>query len=158
MVTKFHLLLALAWTTIFAVLISFNYICQTTYIHNLAINYRPEYESAIASFSMSNPLSFCWANEMWGYAILGVATWLTAGYYRRRSKFVRGLLITNGILSLGSAVWTIVDIGWVMTRFGILCYVVWNILMIALVIAIYYQAKRGLNHRKIAHHESPIHN
>jgi len=54
---KFHLFLSVAWTIIFATLICFNYICQITFVHNLALNYKPEYDYAISIFSMSNPLS-----------------------------------------------------------------------------------------------------
>jgi hypothetical protein len=36
----------------------------------MALFYKPEYDAAISAFSMSNPMSFCRANEMWGYAIL----------------------------------------------------------------------------------------
>lgn len=134
---KFHLLVSLCWTIIFCSLISFNYICQTTFIHNLALNYKPEYEFAISTFSMSNPMSFCWANEMWGYAFLGIATWLMAGYYRNKNSFIRSLLITNGIVSLTGAIWTITDVSWVMTTVGLVAYFAWNVLMIALMILIY---------------------
>ena len=36
---KFKLLLGLSFSVVFSGLISFNYICQTTFIRNLAINY-----------------------------------------------------------------------------------------------------------------------
>ena len=139
---KFHLLLSLAWTTIFAVLISFNYICQTTFVHNLAVHYKPEYDSAISIFSMSNPLSFCWANEMWGYAFLGIATLLMSGYYRDKNNLIRLLLIVNGIVSLMSAIWTIVDVSWLMTTAGLISYFAWNVLMIVLMIMIYNYSKK----------------
>lgn len=139
---KFHLLVALGWTIVFCTLISFNYICQTTFVRNLALHYTPEHDAAIAAFSMSNPLSFCWANEMWGYAFLGIATLLMAGYYRDRNNVIRVLLIANGIVSVGSAVWTIVDINWVMTTAGLIAYFVWNVLMIVLMIMIYGDSKK----------------
>lgn len=139
-IVKFHLLVALGWTIAFFTLIAFNYICQTTFVHNLALHYQPEYDLAIASFSMANPLSFCWANEMWGYAFLGVATWLMAGYYQ--SAFIRFLLIVNGVVSILSAVWTIIDVQWVMSPFGLIGYFLWNILMIVMMIAIYRSAKK----------------
>jgi hypothetical protein len=138
---KFHLLIALGWTVVFCTLISFNYICQTTFVHNLALNYKPEYDSAISTFSMTNPLSFCWANEMWGYAFLGIATWLTAGYYRDKNNFIRVLLIANGIVSLFSAIWTIIDVSWVMTTIGLVSYFAWNVLMIVMMIMIYRHSR-----------------
>lgn len=134
---KFHLLLSLAWTTAFAALIFFNYICQTTYIHNLALHYKPVDDIAIATFSMANPLSLCWAIEMWGYGFLGVATWLMSGYYRNRNKTIRFFLMLNGIVSLLSPVYTVIDVRWVMTTCGLIAYFVWNVLMITLLVLIY---------------------
>ncbi|MBK9985156.1 MAG: hypothetical protein IPP15_22825 [Saprospiraceae bacterium] len=154
--TKFHLLVSLGWTIVFCGLISFNYIGQTTFVHNLAVHYRPEYDSAIAMFSMSNPMSFCWANEMWGYAILGIATLLMAGYYRNKSNVIRGLLIANGVISMMSALWTIVDVSWVMSPFGLVAYFTWNVLMILMMILIYKHSKivpvrNTNNHRQFSH-------
>ncbi|MBK8424844.1 MAG: hypothetical protein IPL27_02170 [Lewinellaceae bacterium] len=91
---------------------------------------------------MSNPLSFCWANELWGYALLGVATWLMAGYYQHTSNFIRWLLISNGVVSIGSALWTIIDVDWVMKPVGLVAYFVWNVLMIVMMISIYLFSKK----------------
>lgn len=139
---KFHLLIAFGWTIVFCALISFNYICQTTFVHNLALHYKPEYDAAISMFSMSNPLSFCWANEMWGYALLGIATLLMSGYYQHKSNFIRWLLISNGIVSIGSALWTIIDVNWVMKTAGLVAYFIWNVLMIVMMILIYRFSKK----------------
>lgn len=139
---KFHLLVSLGWTIVFCTLVSFNYICQTTFVHNLALHYKPEYDAAISMFSMSNPLSFCWANEMWGYAFLGIATWLMAGYYRDKNNVIRWLLILNGVVSLISVIWTIADVNWVMTTTGLICYFGWNVLMIAIMLMIYRSSKK----------------
>ena len=62
---KFHLLLSLLWTTAFAALIFFNYVCQTTFIRHLALNYTVQNDYIIATFSMANPMSLSWAVEMW---------------------------------------------------------------------------------------------
>lgn len=139
---RFQLSLAFASTIIFCVLISFNYICQTTFIHNLATHFKPEYEPAIAMFTMSNPLSFCWANEMWGYGFLGVSTWLMSTYYSDKSKIIYTLLILNGILSVVSVAWTIIDINWVMSKIGLVLYFAWNVLMILIMVFIYYHSNR----------------
>jgi hypothetical protein len=139
---KFHLLVAFGWTIAFFTLIAFNYICQTTFIHNMAVHYKSEFDFAISTFSMSNPLSFCWANEMWGYAFLGIATWLMSGYYTDKSFSIRILLISNGILSLLSAIWTIIDVNWMMTTIGYIGYFIWNILMITLMIKIFSYSRK----------------
>lgn len=133
---KRNLLLAFALTIIFCTLIAFNYICQTTFLHNLVANYTPDYDSLIAGFTMSNPSSFCWANEMWGYGALGVANWLTSGYYKDRSHLIYWLLIANGVISLISPVWTIIDAQWVSTTLGFVLFLQWNVLMIVLMIMI----------------------
>lgn len=138
---KFQLLIAFGSTTVFCALILFNYICQTTFVRNLALFYKPEYDAAISTFSMANPMSFCWANEMWGYALLGVATWLMSGYYQDKSNFIRSLLILNGIVSVVSALWTVIDVNWVMTSAGLVGYFAWNILMIVMMISIYRDSK-----------------
>jgi len=139
---KFHLLVSLCWTIVFSALISFNYICQTTFVHNLALRYNKEYDSSIAAFSMSNPLSFCWANEMWGYGFLGIATLLMSGYYSGKNKTIRFLLITNCFMSLLSVGLTIANINWVMTTGGLTCYFAWNVLMILLMVLIERQARK----------------
>lgn len=133
---KFQALLSLSFTIIFSALISFNYICQTTFVRNLVLNYQPEFDVAISTFSMVNPLSFCWANEMWGYAFLGIATWLMASYYHNRSELLRTLLRINGIVSIGSALFTIIDVSWVMTTAGFVLYFAWNVLMIVMMLVI----------------------
>lgn len=138
---RFHLLFALGWTIVFCTLISFNYICQISFVRNLAVNYRPEHDVAIATFSMANPLSFCWANEMWGYAFLGISTWLTASYYANQNNLIRILMIANGILSLASAISTIIGVGWIMTTAGLVAYILWNLLMIFMMVAIYQNNK-----------------
>jgi hypothetical protein len=140
--TKFHLLVGLGWTIAFFALISFNYISQTTFIRHLALNYRPEYDSAIAGFSMVNPLSFCWAIEIWGYGFLGVATWLTSGYYRGKNDLIRILLITNGVASITSVVITILDMNWLLTSIGLISYFAWNVLMMMLMILIYSYTRK----------------
>jgi hypothetical protein len=138
---KFHLLLSLLWTTAFAALIFFNYICQTTFIRHLALNYNAQNDSIIATFSMANPMSLSWAVEMWGYGILGVATLLMAGYYKEKNKMIGWLLILNGIVSIATVVFTIADINWVLTTAGLVAYMFWNVLMIVLMAMIYRQSK-----------------
>jgi len=139
---RFHQLLAFGFTIVFFALISFNYICQTTFVRHLALNYKPDYDPVISSFSMANPLSFCWANEIWGYGFLGVATWLNAGYYSRTSNIIRTLLIANGVVSIATVVFTVIDTNWLLTPLGLGAYIIWNVLMIVLMILIYSYTRR----------------
>lgn len=140
---KFNLLVSVGWTIVFCALISFNYISQITFIRHLALNYKPEYDSSIFMFSMSNPLSFCWANEMWGYALLGIATWFMSGYYQDKNITIQVLLIANGIVSLVGAIGTVIDLEWLLKTSGIIAYFTWNVMMITLMILIYIDSKKN---------------
>ena len=139
---KMHILLSVIWTTIFAALIFFNYICQTTFIHHLATHYKPEYDTAIATLSMANPASLSWALEMWGYAILGVGTWLLAAFYRDKNRTIYLLLVTNGVISVFSAALFIFNNEWLLTAAGLGGYLFWNLLMAILLILIYRYSKK----------------
>jgi hypothetical protein len=139
---KMHVLLAVVWTTIFAALIFLNYICQTTFIHHLVKNYKQEYDNAIETLSMANPNSLSWAIEMWGYAILGVATWLLASFYREKNRVIYILLIANGIVSVMSAVLFVFNSQWLLTGLGLAGYMFWNFLMIILLFHIYKHSKK----------------
>jgi hypothetical protein len=138
---RFLLLVALGWTVAFFTLISFNYIIQTTFIRHLALNYKPEYDSLISGFSMANPISFCWANEIWGYGFLGVATCLMAAHYSGRNNLISALLIANGIVSVATVVFTIMDTEWLLTSIGLGAYFIWNGLMIVLMILIFNDSR-----------------
>ena len=128
-------LLAVVCTAAFTSLIFFNYICQTTFIPALLTNYRPEYATIVTTFSFANPGSLCWAMEMWGYALLGLATLLLAPVFNRSSwieKTTAWLMILNGILSIVGGFITATNLAWVMTPAGLTNYVVWNILVVVL--------------------------
>ena len=140
---KFNTLLALAWTTIFATLVFFNYICQLSFIHHLARHYKPEFDTAISTLSMANPASLSWSVEMWGYAILGVATWQLSAFYRNKSRSIYSLLIFNGIVSVLSAVLFVIDQRWLMTTTGLAGYLFWNLLMIVLLTLIFRHSKNN---------------
>ncbi|HEU5289038.1 MAG TPA: hypothetical protein VFU05_00250, partial [Cyclobacteriaceae bacterium] len=139
---RFRLLAAFGFTIAFFVIISFNYICQTTFVRQLALNYEPEYDSTIASFSMANPMSLCWAIEIWGYGFLGVATWFLSGYYSGKNRTIQILLWINGMVSIATIVLMIIDMDWLMTPIGLSAYFVWNVLMIVLMILIYNYSRK----------------
>jgi hypothetical protein len=131
----------LAFAAAFAALIFFNYVVQTTFVPALAQSRSPEAAPLIAAFALSNPRALGWAVEMWGYAVLGVATWLVAPVladHGRAGRIAAGLFVTNGPVSIVGAVWTALRPGWVMTPVGLALFAAWNLLMLvmtALVIA-----------------------
>ena len=81
---------ALGFAAAFAALIFFNYIVQTTFLPALVQGGSTENAVLISAFALSNPRALGWAIEMWGYAVLGVATWLIAPVLANRGRFGRG--------------------------------------------------------------------
>lgn len=125
---------ALIFTAAFAALISLNYIVQTTFVPSLVGHYTPARADAIASFSMSCPSSLAWGLEMWGYGVLGVATWLVAPVLRETAleRWTARLLVANGVVSIAGALGTGLYPGWVLTTAGFAAFAGWNALVIAL--------------------------
>jgi hypothetical protein len=141
---KTRALVATVLTGAFATLIFFNYINQTTFVPALARNYRPEYDALISAFSFVNPNSLCWAIEMWGYGILGLATWLAAPVFGRDGieKTARVLMTANGVFSIVGALVVSLDLNWVFTPAGLVSYAAWNVLVFALSICIVVALRR----------------
>ena len=126
---------ALALAAAFAGLIFFNYIVQTTFVPALARDYTPENGPLIAAFALSNPRALGWAIEMWGYAVLGVATWLSAPVLAdsgRLGRAAAALFVANGPVSIVGALLTALQPGWVMRPAGYALFAGWNLLMIAM--------------------------
>jgi thiol:disulfide interchange protein len=71
---------------------------------------------------------------MWGYALLGVATWLLAPIFNRSrvEKITAALMVANGVVSIIGGFVTAWSLGWVLTTPGVISYVGWNILVLAL--------------------------
>ncbi len=131
-------------------IVCINYIIQTTYIPAVVSEYTPDQAIILQSLSMANPTSLTWALEMWGYGGIGIGTWLAASYFgtTKPERFVKVLFILNGILSLFGAVWTAVDLGWVLTTPGYISFGVWNMLYLVLAIAsirVFLLRKKALN-------------
>ncbi|HEX5112732.1 MAG TPA: hypothetical protein VFV79_07790 [Saprospiraceae bacterium] len=129
--------------TIFATLVIFNYICQTTLIPHLVKDPSTMNDSMIAAFTMSNPDSLSWAIEMWGYLIMAKALWLLRGCYRNQITSLPLLFVVNLIMSIISVVWTIIDPYWVGTTLGLVLYFAWNVLMIMILVFIIRISKRN---------------
>jgi len=133
---KTYTLIALIFTAAFVPLIFFNYMNQTTFLPALARNYRPEYDVIISTFSLSNPGAMCWAIEMWGYALLGAATCFAAPVFKQNTteKVTAALMVANGIFSILGGFITAFDLSWVLTPPGIISFIVWNALVLAMAI------------------------
>jgi hypothetical protein len=128
---------AMGMTVMFCTLIFFNYITQLVFVHQMATHYKPELADILPVFTMVNPASLSWTIEMWGYALLGGVTWLLQPVYRDH-RLLRWLLPANFFVSLISAVWVMIDAGWVLQRTGIILYGLWNALMVLILLCLYY--------------------
>jgi len=126
---------ALAFAGAFAALIFFNYAVQTTFVPVLAAEYDAAKAPIISALSMANPRSLAWALEMWGYAVLGVATWLVAPVFAagRLERATAWLFVANGPVSIAGGFWTAAQPGWVMSPVGLAMFALWNLLMVVLV-------------------------
>ena len=120
---------ALVFTGIYAALVFTNYTIQLGFIPRV-LNDRPAYLSVL---TMANPESFAWFLEMFGYAAMGVATWLLAPAFggSRRADVIRYLLIANGVLSIIGAACTALFDGWVFSAAGLVSFAGWNLLIAA---------------------------
>lgn len=121
-------------TAVFAALIAFNYVLQVAFVPALARPFEATNAALLAAFSMTNPRSLAWAVEMWGWAALGVATWLAAPAFARSAldRAAAGLFVANGWLSVAGALWTVARPGWVMEPAGLIAFALWNALLTAL--------------------------
>jgi hypothetical protein len=130
---------ALAFAAAFAALIFLNYVVQTTFVPALVRSGAPEVAPLIAAFSLSNPTALGWALEMWGYAVLGVATWLVAPVLSeqgRPGRLAAALFVANGPVSIVGAALTAARPGWVMTPAGFVMFAGWNLLMIVMLVLV----------------------
>lgn len=118
---------ALVFTGIYAALVFTNYTIQLGFIPRV-LSERPAY---IAALTMANPASFAWFLEMFGYAAMGVATWLLAAAFggSRRADVIRYLLIANGVLSIIGAACTALFDRWVFSAAGLVSFAAWNVLI-----------------------------
>jgi hypothetical protein len=119
---------------VFATFIFFNYVVQTTYLPALATHYDDRAAAIVSMFSMSNPTSLAWAIEMWGYAFIGVATWLVAPVFQgsRLERLTAWAFIANGPVSVLGGLLTTARPGWVMTTPGLVAFAFWNLLLAAM--------------------------
>lgn len=101
---------ALALGGAFAAMIVTNYVLQTTVVSTL-LAHGGTIELDLAGWlTMGNPQSLGWGLEMWGYALLGLATWGVAPVLAGpgSAKAARLLFVANGPVSLAGGVLTTV--------------------------------------------------
>ncbi|MRR38334.1 hypothetical protein EG829_27540 [bacterium] len=125
---------ASSFTAVAAGLIYFNYVLQVAFIP-LALEDHP---AIVAATTMANPASLGWALEMYGYAVLGIATALLAPLFTEsaRQRLIGRLMLLNCAVSVLGAVLVPIFPGWVLTSFGMVLGAGWNILVAFIMILI----------------------
>jgi len=109
-----------------------NHICAL-----LATNNPPETETILAVFTMSNPGSFAWALEMYGWGGIGLS-YIFMSLIFGKAEFegiLKTLFIINGFCSVASAIMTSINMNWLFSPAGFASLIVWNLLV--LIIDIY---------------------
>lgn len=137
---------ALLFAAMYGTLVFFNYIVQTTFLPELARNYRETFDPIIGMFTMSNPSGLGWAIEMWGYGILGVASLFAVPFYLARTntldKVIAALLGANGVLSIAGALIVTFSLSWIFTPSGLFAFVFWNLVVLILGAALILSFRR----------------
>ncbi len=133
--------MSMIFMAVYAVIIGLNYALQVAFVPLLV----REGNAMAGFFSMANPESVGWVLEMWGYGFLGLSGWLAAPLFKgsRRRRYIRVLLVINGMVSVLGAAITIVDLGWVLSVAGLASYVVWNLLVLAIMVLVYMEFRPG---------------
>ena len=133
--------IALAFTAISAGLIFFNYVMQTAFIP-LSLHESP---MIVAATTMANPNSLGWALEMYGYAILGIATAFLAPLFSAspRQRVIARLFVINCILSVVGAFLMPLFPGWVLSVTGMIVGAAWNVLVAVTMVLVLLEFKFG---------------
>jgi hypothetical protein len=131
---KIWALSALAINVVFTAVVFLNYIIQTTYVPYLANNNPPEAATILAVFTMSNPGSFAWALEMYGWGGIGLS-FIFMSFIFEKSEYepvLKLLFFINGFCSFGSAIMTSIDMKWLFSPAGFVALIIWNILVMVI--------------------------
>lgn len=145
---KLVALSALIINVVFTSVVFLNYIIQTTYIPYLAINNPPEAAYVLPVFTMTNPGSFAWALEMYGWGGIGLSFIFMAFIFGKGKyeKLLKILFIVNGVSSCLSALMTSINMKWLFSPAGFTALTIWNVLVFVIDIYLlkYFTPERTL--------------
>jgi len=135
---------ALVFTAVFAAMVFSNYAIQTTVVPSLLGAASRGEQAVLSVLTMSNPTSLGWGLEMWGYAALGLATWLVSPVLDGAGpeRVARSLYVVNGPISVLGGVVTAIVPGWVLTGPGLIAFAGWNGLVIVMMALTVYAMNR----------------
>lgn len=138
--------IAVVLCSVFATLIFLNYVIQTTYVPEMARDYRDSNAALLEALAMTNPKSLSWAIEMWGWGFLGVSTLLLGPVFQgsRLERATKVAFMMNGPVSIAGAVWTVLEPGWAMTAAGLVAFSSWNVLLLAMAVLALASFRRRL--------------
>jgi hypothetical protein len=126
---------------IYGALITINYALQVAYVPLLARTASP----ALGYVTMANAEAPTWLLEMFGYGVLGLATWLFAPVFgaRGRRRWIHRLFVANGAISAAGALACAGGLSWLQTAPGLVAYLGWNAVFIAgvLLVALEYRPR-----------------
>jgi hypothetical protein len=125
-------LVVLVLTAMYGGTILVNYALQVAYVPALARAGSP----LVAYVTMANPEAPTWLLEMFGYGALGAATWIAAPLFGAHRRWIRRLLVANGIVSIAGAIACAGGMAWLQTVPGLVAYLAWNALFVAAAVAI----------------------
>jgi hypothetical protein len=100
---KAYTMLGVAFASISVAMLGFQYYSQVTVVrYNLMSGEQP----ALGLFVLGNPHSFFWPLETLGYGFMSLSTLFTAFAFSRGplERWIRGLMILNGVLGIGGMI------------------------------------------------------
>ena len=130
---------ALLCTGVGIVFASANYVAQIAWV---PFNLEPG-NAVLPALAMANPRAITWGLEMFAYAWIGAGLWMLAPFFEGGGirRWIRWMLAFNGVTSIAAAAMMGVVADWVLTPGGIVGFVIWNGLIIALMIAVLVDAR-----------------
>ena len=138
--------IGISFAVVFAVMVGFSYYLQLTMVHQYGIIGNKQ---AITILSMANPRSLYWIIEMFAYGFLGMATLVIAPIFKdgKLDNLIQRSMIINGVVSIASMIYYVINPDMTLQIIGLIGYVVWNIIFLTLLILLSVFFKRAKSNK-----------